>query len=77
MITKIKNKKELIKFINSNIGDDRLHLSVVFKYNTESNDGYLKEVFTKESLIKLWDYEDKVRGIYFLEIENLEKNNQS
>jgi len=73
-LTKIRSREELERWIESNLRgrDARCHLDirVAFAISTPSNNGYLKEVFTKDSLRSFYD-DVEAMGLYFMEIQEI------
>jgi len=73
-VTKIRNREELEKWIKNNLkGKDarcNLDIRVVFDREAPSNNGYLKEVFTKTSLRSFYD-DVEAEGLYFMEIQEI------
>jgi hypothetical protein len=73
-LTKIRNREELEKWIKNNLKskNDRCNLDIRVAFDREapSNNGYLKEVFTKTSLRSF--YKDvEAEGLDFIEIQEI------
>ena len=73
-LTKITNRRELEDFIEKKLKSKnaRCHLDIRVAFDREapSNNGYLKEVFTKTSLRSF--YKDvEAMGLYFMEIQEI------
>lgn len=72
-LTKIRNREELEKWIKNNLKgkDARCNLDIRVAFDREpSNNGYLKEVFTKDSLRSFYD-DIEAMGLYFMEIQEI------
>jgi len=73
-LTKITNRRELEDFIEKKLKSKNsrcnLDIRVAFDREAPSNNGYLKEVFTKDSLRSFYD-DVEAMGLYFIEIQEI------
>ena len=69
---KITQREELEKWIiEKNLSKNaRCQLDIRVAFDREPNNGYLKEVFTKDSLKSFYD-DVEAMGLYFMEIQEI------